>query len=327
MDATRKAILQTSDLAQLIDAVNQVYCPHELKIRGNYSDVTGTLQVIRAGAQPIIGLKYSTAVSIDPGDFPHLCLMQTCIDGSATVVQAGVSTEQCRGQTVPLSPGLSTQLEFGKRFAETSLRVSLERLEALCSRWLNYPLERPVRFELRAFAPELERAWGEAVALLLSYDRMNILLPEAAALSLDEFLLSLPLAQHEHNYSEELRKRDRTAAPRIVREAEHWMRTASADTTVSRIAARVGVSLRSLQAGFQHYRQATPSQVLRQIRLEAVRAELLAPSESTTVTAAALGNGFFHLSRFSAYYRDVYQEKPLQTLRRGQLRRGIRLVR
>jgi len=41
----------------------------------------------------------------------------------------------------------------------------------------------------------------------------------------------------------------------------------------------------------------------RSVRLDAARAELLAPSESTTVTSVALANGFFHLARFSAYYR------------------------
>jgi hypothetical protein len=41
----------------------------------------------------------------------------------------------------------------------------------------------------------------------------------------------------------------------------------------------------------------------RSVRLDAARAELLEPSESTTVTSVALANGFFHLARFSAYYR------------------------
>jgi transcriptional regulator GlxA family with amidase domain len=43
--------------------------------------------------------------------------------------------------------------------------------------------------------------------------------------------------------------------------------------------------------------------------------------ESTTVTSVALGNGFFHLARFSAYYRAAFDEPPGQTLRRSRLRR------
>lgn len=56
----------------------------------------------------------------------------------------------------------------------------------------------------------------------------------------------------------------------------------------------------------------------------AARAELLSPSESTNVTSAALANGFFHLARFSAYYRAAFDETPVQTLRRSRARRTHR---
>jgi transcriptional regulator GlxA family with amidase domain len=66
-----------------------------------------------------------------------------------------------------------------------------------------------------------------------------------------------------------------------MREAEHWMRTCGPETSVSKIAARVGASLRSLEAGFREWRKSTPTQYLRKIRLEAAGAELLSPSETT----------------------------------------------
>ena len=111
----------------------------------------------------------------------------------------------------------------------------------------------------------------------------------------------------------------RAATPRMVREAEHWMRTGGAEVSASTIAARVGVSLRSLEVGFREFRRSTPTQYLRKIRLEKARGELLAPSASTTVTSVALSNGFFHLGRFSAYYLTAFAETPSQTLRRGRL--------
>jgi len=242
MAGTQKVLLRTSDLAEVIDAVSRVYCPHEVKIRGSNRGVAATLEVIHGGLQPVVGLRYSAPVRIDAGDFPHLMLMQTCVDGSATAVQADARTACGRDQTLPLSPGLGTQLDFDGRFDQRSVRLDIARLEALCSRWLNFPLDRPLRFELRPFSSELERAWAEAVALVLTYERMSIVLPEAAAMSFDEFMLSLVLAQHPHNYSDDLRRRSGATAPRVVREAEHWMRTSGPETSVSRIAARVGES-------------------------------------------------------------------------------------
>jgi len=321
MVALQKSVLRTSDLGETIDAISCIYCPHEVEVRGSNRGVAAVLEVIHGGIQPIVGLRYSTPVRIDAGDFRQLMLMMTCVDGSATAVQQRSSATWHRGQTLPQSPGLSTQLDFDGRFAQTSVRVDIERLEMLCSRWLNFPLDRPLRFELRPFSAELETAWAQAVALIQTYERMTIVLPQAAAASLDEFMLSLVLAQHPHTYSDDLRRLSRAALPRIVREAEHWMRIGGPETSVSAVAARVGVSLRSLEAGFRESRQTTPTQYLRKVRLDAARAELLAPSESTTVTSVALANGFFHLPRFSAYYRTAFDEPPGLTLRRSLPRR------
>ena len=319
--ATQKILLRTSDLAEAIEAVSRIYCPHEVEVRGSNRGVNAVLEVIHGGIQPIVSLRYSTPVKIDAGDFRHLMLMMTCVDGSATAAQQDFRVTWHRGQTLPQSPGLSTQLDFDSRFAQTSVRLDFERLETLCSRWLNSPLDRPLRFELRPFSAGLETAWAQAVALIQTYERMTIVLPQAAAASLDEFMLSLVLAQHPHNYSDDLRRLSRAALPRIVREAEHWMRTGGPETSVSGVAARVGVSLRSLEAGFREWRQTTPTQYLRKVRLDAARAELLTPFESTTVTSVALANGFFHLPRFSEYYRSAFDESPGQTLRRSRPRK------
>jgi len=96
------------------------------------------------------------------------------------------------------------------------------------------------------------------------------------------------------------------------------MRRRGAEISVSGIAAQLKVSMRGLEAGFREALGSTPTQYLRSVRLEAARAELLSPSESTTVTGAAFNQGFFHQGRFSAYYRQAFGEMPSQTLRRSQ---------
>ncbi len=55
---------------------------------------------------------------------------------------------------------------------------------------------------------------------------------------------------------------------------------------------------------------------LRRRRLAFVRHMLLHPDEGTTVTSVAIHFGFWHLSRFSRYYQEVYDELPSQTLAR-----------
>jgi AraC-like DNA-binding protein len=103
-----------------------------------------------------------------------------------------------------------------------------------------------------------------------------------------------------------------------VRAAEDYMRDhAEEPLTIAEIAHAVGVGPRALQGAFRATYDATPRQVLAEIRLEKARARLMAPGEERTVTDAALASGFAHFGRFAAAYRERYGELPSETLRRA----------
>ena len=105
--------------------------------------------------------------------------------------------------------------------------------------------------------------------------------------------------------------------PGVIRRAERFMADSAAmPITVSDVAAHLGISLRSLQAGFRQWRDTTPNMFLRRVRLQLVRDELLQSDSEVNVTTLALRNGFSHLGRFSAYYRAMFGEMPSETLRR-----------
>jgi AraC-like DNA-binding protein len=91
------------------------------------------------------------------------------------------------------------------------------------------------------------------------------------------------------------------------------------DLGVADVARAVGVSVRTLQMAFQRELGTTPMAYLRTVRLDRVRAELLAagPGSGTTVTAVATRWGFHHSSRFAGQYREHFGELPRQTLARG----------
>jgi AraC-like DNA-binding protein len=318
MAEMNKLRLQTSDLSETVHMVSRVYCPHEVHIRGSNHGLTSRLEVLRGGDQPVISLRYSTPVRIDAGDFHRLMLMMTCVGGSGTAQQNSDTVVWHRGQTIPLSPNLGTLFDFDGAFAHSSVRLDIGHIEELCARRLNQPLERPLKFDLTPFSSELEAAWQRAVELLLGYEAAGTQLPEAATKNLNDFMMSLVLDLHPHNYSDALRRPHALAAPRVIREAEALMRASSAGTSISDIASTLGVSVRGLEAGFREWKQTTPMQYLRQVRLESVRASLLNPSASTSVTEVALDNGFVHLARFSAYYRAAFGEYPSETLRRAR---------
>ncbi|OBK66380.1 AraC family transcriptional regulator [Mycobacterium sp. 1165178.9] len=88
--------------------------------------------------------------------------------------------------------------------------------------------------------------------------------------------------------------------------------------TVSTLAARICISVRSLQQGFQRHLGTTPMAYLREVRLRRAHQNLLESDPSTaTVASVAYRWGFSNLGRFAAAHTARYREPPLQTLRRS----------
>lgn len=86
--------------------------------------------------------------------------------------------------------------------------------------------------------------------------------------------------------------------------------------TIADMAVEVGVSVRQLQAMVQGELGITPTQMLREVRLDHAR-RLLHSSDPdrTTVAAIAFECGFGHLGRFSAQYNQRFGEPPSMSLR------------
>jgi AraC-like DNA-binding protein len=320
MPDVEKLRLRTADLDEAIDAVTRIYCPHSVHVHGGNRGLSSELEVSQAGPLRIVDLKYSARVDIEACDFEGLMLMMSCTGGRASARQGRSEASWLRGQTLPLSPNMASQLEFESNFAQRSARIDLALLDELCGRRLGRGVEDPVRFHLVPFSGELENAWQSAMNLALTYESAGIQLPRYASKAFDEFMLSLLLDLAPHNFSDEIKGPHPLAAPRALREAERLMREADGLTSVHEIAAAVAVSVRSLEAGFREWKQETPVAFMRRLRLAAAHERLSQPGAQTTVTDVALSTGFLHLPRFAQYYRGAFNEHPSATLRRSRRR-------
>lgn len=83
------------------------------------------------------------------------------------------------------------------------------------------------------------------------------------------------------------------------------------------LARAAGVSLRTLNVLCRRYHGATPMELLRNIRLDAARVQLLTDPVAS-ITDTALTFGFGHLGRFSAYYFARFDELPRDTQKKRQ---------
>ncbi len=105
--------------------------------------------------------------------------------------------------------------------------------------------------------------------------------------------------------------------PRGVRRALDAMRAdIGRDWTVCDLAAEAGLSGRTLQRQFRFFLDKAPHAVLRDLRFECARRELLQGQPDAKVMDVALRCGLPHCGRFSIEYRRRYGETPSQTLKR-----------
>ncbi len=140
-----------------------------------------------------------------------------------------------------------------------------------------------------------------------------------ARLGLQEQLLATLDGAFEHAArSDLLRSLSFQTSLRVVDRIEEILGTDLGQPIYSNeLAARLHVSVRTMNTAMSKIRGMSLHRYLRARRLWAVRRQLLAADETTKVKDRALANGFWHLGEFSAQYVARFGEHPSQTLARA----------
>jgi len=106
----------------------------------------------------------------------------------------------------------------------------------------------------------------------------------------------------------------------LARRAEEWMRHhLPEDVGILDLCLALNISRRELEYSFRATFDVSPWDYFQKLRLNAVYRELRhAPANLPgCVTEIAMTHGITHLGRFSAHYRDLFGERPSETLRRN----------
>src|SRR2546425_13302188 len=100
-------------------------------------------------------------------------------------------------------------------------------------------------------------------------------------------------------------------APRLLKKALDLVEADPARAwTVGEIASACGVRRRTMQRHFHRFVGRTPTQFVRDLRLDKARQELMRALGPVSVADIAGRCGFNHLGRFAAQYRERYGESP-----------------
>lgn len=310
-------VLVSQDLDEVRQQGGQVFCAHQLQVSGPAQNLDTRLYYRPLEHIGLGRLSYGATVDIDPGTLDDFYLLQWPLRGGE-IINVG-------GEEILSSPRVASLINPGQRFfmrhqtdsEKLFIRINRQALRRLAQQLTPQTPARELIFQtaLRLDKPELASLRHLLDWLFLEASSGVLLSQPLLASRVEETLLMSLLQLLPHNQSTSASPP--TVAPGFIVRAEEWMRHhAHEPLTVAQIAAHAGVSIRSLYAGFQRYRQRAPMEYLRDLRLQQVHQELQhAQDPHTQVTQVALRWGFGHLGQFAADYKKRFGQLPSQTLR------------
>ena len=312
-------LFRTTDLDEAREQVARVFCPHGLVTTDRSGHVDTVHNRVTLNHISINYLDYGAEVRIDPGALSSFFLVQMPLSGGSEV--------SCGKATVTSTPSMASvpsateSLSMVWHDASPHLLVYISRTtaEVRLRELLGHELIAPLRFDLGMdmTTPEAQ-SWRRLVDLAVSdADSGGLTLQTVVRDQLEDMILTGLLMTHRHNYSEPLARHYRPAAPRAIREAVALFEAHPERTpTMTELAQAAGVSIRSLQVGFQEYMGMSPTEYLRDVRLQRVHEALIVADGRASVADIAYSWGFNHLGRFAQMYRKRFGELPSQTIRR-----------
>jgi AraC-like DNA-binding protein len=316
-------LFETDDLDEARAEVARIFCPHELTIARPSERLDAAHHHARLGDVSLNYVRYGATVTIDPGLLQRFFLVQIPLRGKAEIASGGQRLTSQVGLASIVSPTLATRMEWTADCAQLIVQLERGLLERHLISLIGDVQRLPVEF---ALGLDVTSGEGAAWLTLVEFVRDQLARgsgPELLVSELGYALVSSLLRLQPSNFSELLALRQGGAAPRHVKRAEEFMRAhADQAITLDVLAQITGVTGRTLQEGFRQFRGVSPLQKLREVRLERVHADLLAPMPGDSVTSLALKWGFTHLGRFAGDYHARYGESPSDTLRLGLAKRG-----
>ncbi|ORX04873.1 hypothetical protein AWC29_13340 [Mycobacterium triplex] len=286
-----------------------------------------THRVARIGPIAVAEVFFDSDVSTVRAELCDAFRVLVLVSGRMECVHAGVSLRPVLGNAVVAAPGGMTEARWGAGARVLTLLMDRWAVSDALSDALGRQVTSPVDFTpMMATTAAATQSWFKMVALLHEqlFRADSLLNRPLVGLPFVDSLVRGFLLAADHSLRDALTEGKGLAAPRAIRNAvEIIEENAHLPLTLSLIAARSCVSVRSLQLGFRRYLGVSPMAYVREVRLHRAHRTLLESDPSmTTVASVAHRWGFTHLGRFAAAHAARYRETPVETLRRSAFQRS-----
>lgn len=314
----------TTSVDEAAEQIGRIFCPHDLEpLRATSPGFFARHNCAAFDGFSINYVAYGGSVVIDPGCLERFFLVQIPMRGSARVRTAARDIE-CAADVAAslLSPTVPTKMLWENDCAQLILLVERKLVEqraaALAGKAAQavefdplIDLQSPASHDLRV---QMERLVDLAEGLGAGRG-----LSAVAAADWRERLLDALLLGHRHGLSEAIRTfaGEGESLPCALRRARECLHARAAEPLdLAQLAAAAGIGIRALQLGFQRHFGTSISDMLLDIRLSHLNAQLKRATPDARIIDIAFDLGFTHLGRMAGAYRAKFGETPSATLSR-----------
>ena len=313
-------LLRTADLDEALRVTTDVFLPHHLQVLERSAPLRMELNALRMGCLTAGYLRYGPEMRLRTTQASHYHVNIALTGAVRSRSGRRDEVDSARSQAAVFMPGAPADMLWGSGSAQLCMMLARDRVDRELESLLGHPLDRALEFDVGMdLTTPAAAAWLHTVDLVdREASRLDGLLrfPLAAA-HLESLVVHGLLLAQPHNYSDALAAGAAPRRPRAVREAlELIQEQPDRPWSTAALAARVGVSARTLQEGFARTIGEPPMAQLRAIRLDRIHAELsVAEPGSVNVGTVAARWGFVHGGRFAAAYRHRFGCTPVETAR------------
>ncbi len=314
-----RAVLTADTLDEAAGLVRAAICPHRLHVLVPPTKSLAFLSSLDLGACGLASLRYGFDVDIDAGRIEDSYLVKWTLAGQGRL-QCGQRTAITSPRSIVITdPAERTLIRMTPQCHHLTVRVSRRALLAALAAKLKRPPRKALRFDLEVpMDSDFARAWCGLVAHIcqVSATAPSAMASEDVRRQYARTLMEIMLSAAPHNHSDSLHELGGRAAAWHVGHARDYIHEhLSEDISVADIAAKVGVSARTLQSGFRKTFNLSPAQYVRRTRVEALHRALLAADGSAGVTDLMMNVGIVNFGRYAQYYREQMGVSPSVTLK------------
>ncbi|MCR5978640.1 helix-turn-helix domain-containing protein [Gordonia jinghuaiqii] len=316
-EVTSKRVVYSgnADWDEVHHVVADAYFPHELRPLSRDDASRYRLESTAIGSTVLARIGFGADVSID-SDHPGAWAINIPLAGRLSSITEGREIVSEPGQATLNPPDTPTVITNWSRTCEIiGFKIDRDYLQ----REIDRIAGRPGRSLVRQL--DLRTGAGAEWLGLLRSARQQVAQSESVLLRNERMaeqlggMLTTALVVAALPETDEVCAGTRPRTVKRVIDAIHL--DPAHPWTVGELAEIGAVSARRLQQGFRECVGLSPMEYLLDVRLECIHNDLLAGSETATITDIATRWGVMHTGRFAAAYRRKYGVTPSETRRHG----------